>query len=272
MLRRRRIAAVAAVIATAMVASIGSGRGLRPRSGRSSSSSDGTLAAREQTAVLANVGRGGHARPHPRARIEDRARRRGRQGRAVAALEVSSARRVRRGRQDPHRDRGAERSRCSPSSTRSTMIDAPEGWDLAGLGAFPATGRDARSGSSTPGSTARTPSSPAGVSNCGQSTAFFGVGGAVRDGCTDEDGHGTKVPASSARRRTTASASPASRSTRPLAVCRALEDGLGRGSTSNVVNCLSWLRSKGAKVISMSFGGASSTTLQNAVKSAWNNG
>jgi thermitase len=58
----------------------------------------------------------------------------------------------------------------------------------------------------------------------------------------------------------------------PLAICRALEDGLGRGSTSNVANCMGYVRSKGAKVISMSFGGGSSNTLYDAVKSAWNNG
>ena len=101
---------------------------------------------------------------------------------------------------------------------------------------------------------------------------MFGVGGEIRSGCDDEDGHGTKVAGILSAKANNGIGIAGIAFNSPLAVCRALEDGLGRGSTSNVVNCLNWLRNRGAKVISMSFGGANSTTLQNAVRAAWNDG
>jgi len=39
-----------------------------------------------------------------------------------------------------------------------------------------------------------------------------------------------------------------------------------------VANCIAWTHARGAKVISMSLGGGASTTLQNAVAAAWENG
>jgi len=55
-------------------------------------------------------------------------------------------------------------------------------------------------------------------------------------------------------------------------MCRALGGPLGSGSTADVANCITWLKDKGASVISMSLGGGASTTLQNAVNYAWQNG
>ena len=57
-----------------------------------------------------------------------------------------------------------------------------------------------------------------------------------------------------------------------LVICKALGGPLGTGSTADVANCINWVASQGAKVISMSLGGGASTTLQNAVANAWNNG
>ena len=57
-----------------------------------------------------------------------------------------------------------------------------------------------------------------------------------------------------------------------LVICKALGGPLGTGSTADVANCINWAASQGAKVISMSLGGGASTTLQNAVANAWNNG
>jgi len=151
------------------------------------------------------------------------------------------------------------------------MIDAPEGWGLAGLGAFPDTG-GAKVGIIDTGIDRSHPELAYRVSNCAQSTAMFGVGGEIRSGCADEDGHGTKVAGILGARANNGIGIAGVAFNSPLAVCRALEDGLGRGSTSNVVNCLNWLRNRGATVISMSFGGGNSTTLQNAVRSAWNDG
>jgi thermitase len=151
------------------------------------------------------------------------------------------------------------------------VIKAPQGWDLAGLGAFPSTG-GVKVGIIDTGIDSSHPEFAGRISNCGQSTSLFGVNGAVRAGCDDLDGHGTKVAGILGAKANNGQGVAGVAFNSPLAICRALEDGIGRGSTSNVVNCLSWLRSKGAKVISMSFGGASSTALQNAVSKAWNNG
>ena len=151
------------------------------------------------------------------------------------------------------------------------LIDAPEGWGLAGLGAFPSTG-GVKVGIIDTGVDRGHPELAYRVSNCAQSTAMFGVGGEIRSGCEDEDGHGTKVAGILSAKANNGIGIAGIAFNSPLAVCRALEDGLGRGATSNVVNCLNWLRNRGAKVISMSFGGGNSTTLQNAVRAAWNEG
>jgi subtilisin family serine protease len=57
----------------------------------------------------------------------------------------------------------------------------------------------------------------------------------------------------------------------PLVVCGAFSAS-GMGLTSDIANCIDWVRSQGAKVISMSFGGNDSTTLRLAVDNAWKNG
>jgi thermitase len=57
-----------------------------------------------------------------------------------------------------------------------------------------------------------------------------------------------------------------------LVICKALRGGAGIGLTSDVANCIKWAHTHGAKVISMSLGGGASTTLQQAVRSAWENG
>ena len=150
-------------------------------------------------------------------------------------------------------------------------IDAPEGWAFAGLGAFPATG-GTKVGIIDTGIETSHPEFAGRISNCAQSTALFGLGGAIRSGCDDIDGHGTKVAGILGAKANNGIGIAGVAFNSPLAICRALEDGLGRGSTSNVVNCLNWLRGRGSNVISMSFGGGASTTLHNAVKSAWNNG
>ena len=57
-----------------------------------------------------------------------------------------------------------------------------------------------------------------------------------------------------------------------LAICRALSGPLGVGSTADIANCVRYVHDKGAKVISMSFGGGASTTLQSVMNYAWENG
>ena len=55
-------------------------------------------------------------------------------------------------------------------------------------------------------------------------------------------------------------------------ICKALRGGAGVGLTSDVSSCITWAHAQGAKVISMSLGGGASTTLQQAVQGAWENG
>lgn len=150
-------------------------------------------------------------------------------------------------------------------------IDAPQGWTAAGLGAFPATG-GVRIGIIDTGIDTAHPEFAGKIAACGQSDGFFGVGTAVRAGCGDEHGHGTKTAGILAARANNGLGVSGVAFNSSLAVCKALQDGIGRGSTSNVVSCIGWVRSKGAKVISMSFGGAGSSTLRTAVKDAWSNG
>ena len=151
------------------------------------------------------------------------------------------------------------------------LINAPEGWDLAGLGAFPTTG-GAKVGIIDTGIDSSHPEFSGRVSNCVQSTSFLTLSSGIRAGCDDEAGHGTMVAGILGARANNGEGITGVAFNSPLAICRALEDGLGRGSTSNIANCIGYVRSKGAKVISMSFGGGSSNTLYDAVKSAWNNG
>lgn len=150
-------------------------------------------------------------------------------------------------------------------------IKAPQGWTAAGLGAFPSSG-GVRVGIIDTGIDTNHPEFLGKIAACGQSDSFFGVGSGVKAGCEDAQGHGTKTAGILAAKGNNAFGVTGVAFNSPLVVCKALADGFGRGSTSNVVSCISWLRSKGARVISMSFGGADSTTLDNAVKNAWSGG
>jgi len=151
------------------------------------------------------------------------------------------------------------------------VIDAPEGWDAAGIGGFPATG-GVKVGVIDTGIDGDNPEFAGRISNCVQSTSMLTINSGIRAGCDDTDGHGTEVAGILAASANNGVGIAGVAFDSPIGVCRALEDGLGRGSISNVVNCLDWLRTHGAKVISMSFGGPSSTALSDAVKRAWNGG
>jgi thermitase len=151
------------------------------------------------------------------------------------------------------------------------LTHAPEGWDLAGLGAFPATG-GTKVGIIDTGIDPSHPEFSGRISNCAQSTSLLTVSGGIKSGCTDVDGHGTMVAGILGARANNGEGIAGVAFNAPLAICRALNEGIGRGSTSNVANCLGYLRSKGAKVISMSFGGGDTKTLHDAIKKAWGNG
>ena len=152
-----------------------------------------------------------------------------------------------------------------------TTIGAPKGWDGAGVGGFPSSG-GVKVGVIDTGVDRSHPEFAGRISNCVESTSVLLMNGGIKAGCDDENGHGTQVAGIVAATAGNGVGVAGVAFNSPIGVCRALEDGLARGATSNVVNCLDWLYSKGAKVISMSFGGPSSTALYDAIKRAWNNG
>ena len=146
-------------------------------------------------------------------------------------------------------------------------IDAPEGWDAAGLGAFPATG-GARIGIVDTGIDQTHPELSGKVAACAD-----GLGGVVVDGeCTDDSLHGTHVAGTIAAKANNATGVAGVDFNATLLICKALRGGAGVGLTSDVANCITWAHAHGAKVISMSLGGGESTTLQQAVRGAWENG
>ena len=146
-------------------------------------------------------------------------------------------------------------------------IDAPEGWDAAGLGGFPAAGGTAI-GIVDTGIDQTHPELSGKVLACAD-----GLGGMVVDGeCIDDSLHGTHVAGTIAAKANNATGVAGVDSAAGLLICKALRGGAGVGLTSDVANCITWAHAHGAKVISMSLGGGASTTLQQAVRGAWENG
>ena len=151
-------------------------------------------------------------------------------------------------------------------------IDAPEGWDAAGLGAFPSSG-GAKVGIVDTGIRASHQDLTNKVANCAESRGFLIFAGTIREGrCADDNGHGTHVAGTVSANANNGVGVAGAAFNSPLAICRALGGALGTGSTSDVANCIGWLHSKGSKVISMSLGGGDSTTLRRAVQNAYAGG
>ena len=160
--------------------------------------------------------------------------------------------------------------------TADADLDGPEGWDLAGLGAFPASG-GAEVGIVDTGIDRTHPDLAGKLADCaGASQGVLGLfgGGTVSEsnGCTDDNDHGTHVSGTISGNANNGIGVAGVAFNSPLSHCKALFGVLGSGSTAGVANCITYLRSKGARVISMSLGGGASTTLQNAVTSAYQNG
>src|SRR5919107_3204092 len=155
-----------------------------------------------------------------------------------------------------------------PTGDRSDAdIDAPEGWDAAGLGGFPTTG-GTKIGIVDTGIDQTHPELSGKVVDCG--AAF---GGTVLNGtCTDDNMHGTHVAGTIAAKANNAAGVAGVAFNSNLTICKALYTAAGTGLTSDVANCINWTHTHGAKVISMSLGGGESATLKNAVAAAWENG
>jgi thermitase len=267
LLRSRRIAATAALLATLAV--IPSASAAEHVSGQVIVKFDGGTSAARQTAVLARAG-AVDTLGSLRGIGADVVRVAGDAKDAAAALQGSSVVEY----AETNKILTATATPNDPlfgDQYALDLIDAPEGWEAAGLGAFPSTG-GVKVGVIDTGIDRSHPEFAGRISNCVESTSLFTVNSGIRAGCDDDNGHGTQVAGILAASANNGVGVAGVAFDSPIGVCRALEDGLGRGSTSNVVNCLDWLRSKGAKVISMSFGGASSTALYEAIKKAWNYG
>jgi thermitase len=151
--------------------------------------------------------------------------------------------------------------------TSDADIDAPEGWDAAGLGAFPATG-GVKIGIVDTGIDQTHPELSGKTVNCADS-----LGGALIEGtCVDDNMHGTHVAGTIAAKANNATGVAGVAFNATFAICRALRTAAGTGLTSDVANCINWTHARGSKVISMSLGGGESTTLRNAVVNAWKGG
>jgi thermitase len=157
--------------------------------------------------------------------------------------------------------------------TPDADIDAPEGWDAAGLGTFPASG-GVKVGVVDTGIRATHEDLVGKLANCAKSyTGIPILSGSIQEGsCSDDNGHGTHVSGTITANANNGKGVAGVAFNSQLAMCKALGGPLGSGSTSDVANCIRWAHDKGAKVISMSLGGGASTTLQQAVQYAWAGG
>jgi thermitase len=152
-------------------------------------------------------------------------------------------------------------------------LHAPEGWDAAGMGGFPASG-GVKIGIVDTGIDQTHPDLSGQTVGCAQSRGLLGVlAGQIQVGsCTDDNDHGTHVSGTIAAKANNGVGVAGVDFNAGLVMCRALGGPLGSGSTADVANCINWVSSQGVKVISMSLGGGDSTTLHNAVSNAWKNG
>jgi thermitase len=156
-------------------------------------------------------------------------------------------------------------------------LDGPEGWDLAGLAAFPSTGGPLVGVVDT--GIDRAHEDLAGKTVvCGGVTSFgflglFGGNNAITDGsrCDDDNDHGSHVAGTIAGIANNGTGVAGVAFNSQLAICKGLNSA-GSGSTTGVANCITYLRGKGARIISMSLSGGASTTLQQAVQNAYAGG
>ena len=159
-------------------------------------------------------------------------------------------------------------------------IDAPEGWDAAGLGTFPSALNGVKIGTVDTGVLAAHEDLAGKVVDCAGVRSFgIDVLGLITlplladptivgGRCADDNGHGTHVAGTAAARANNGRGVAGVAFNSPLAICKAL-DRTGSGPVSGIANCIGYLVSTGAKVISMSLGStADSVTLRNAVAAA----
>ena len=164
--------------------------------------------------------------------------------------------------------------------TPDADIDAPEGWDAAGLGAFPAAPSGAKIGIVDTGVQAGHEELAGKVVDCAGVRSFgvdvlglirlplFDDPTVVAGRCADDNGHGTHVAGTAAAHANNGRGIAGVAFNSPLAICKAL-DASGGGAVAGIANCIAYLVSAGAKVISLSLGTTeSSATLRAAVAAA----
>jgi thermitase len=144
-------------------------------------------------------------------------------------------------------------------------IDAPEGWDAAGLSAFPNSG-GVKVGVIDTGFD-RTHSDLTGKRS-GCATSYNNGLTIVNGVCDDDNGHGTHVAGTITANTNNARGVAGAGFNSSIVSCKALATPAGTGLTSDIANCLNWTSNQGVKVISMSLGGGQSATLQTAVRNA----
>jgi thermitase len=148
-------------------------------------------------------------------------------------------------------------------------IDAPEGWDLAGLGAFPSTG-GVKVGIVDTGIDKTHPDLAGKAVGCATS---YNAGLLIHNGlCADDNGHGSHVSGTISANTNNATGVSGVAFNSPIVMCKALATAAGTGLTSDIANCINWVSTQGVKVLSMSLGGGDNATLKAAVQKAYNNG
>ncbi len=158
-------------------------------------------------------------------------------------------------------------------------IDAPEGWELAGLGAFPSTG-GVKVGIVDTGVMANHGDLAGKVGDCA-GVRSFGINlflltlladpTIIGGKCVDDNGHGTHTAGTVGAIANNGTGVAGVAFNSPLAICKAL-DSQGSGTLAAIASCITWLNQQGARIISMSLGGGHGVTLQNAVAAASQNG
>jgi thermitase len=153
--------------------------------------------------------------------------------------------------------------------TADADIDAPEGWDLAGLAAFPNSGGP-KIGIVDTGIDKSHPDLAGKAVGCATS---YNAGLLIHNGiCADDNGHGSHVSGTISANTNNAQGVAGVSFNSPIVMCKALATAAGTGLTSDIANCINWVSTQGVKVISMSLGGGDNATLKAAVQKAYNNG
>ena len=149
--------------------------------------------------------------------------------------------------------------------TRDADIDAPEGWEAAGLSAFPNSG-GVRVGVIDTGFDRIHPDVAGKLAAC--ATSYTAAVAIVNGVCDDDNGHGTHVSGTIAANTNNVNGVAGVAFNSSIVACKALATAAGVGLTSDIANCLNWTANQNVRVISMSLGGGESSTLQAAVRNA----